>query len=483
MTGLGDVTRAAGPSPRGAHPSAAQLRAIDLFVDLTDPELEAWAAAATLLDGTAGTMIAEQDKTVTGLILLLEGTIETLVGDGTSDEPIGDHVAPTWLGAVPTLMQVASAVRMVAKTDVRMAIIDPEEFIDLLLANRPLFRRVMSTVRPVVRRVTAIENSRERLASLGTMAAGLAHELNNPAAAAKRAAADLADTLEVLSSTVAVLVESGVERGQAAELVALQREAVAACATRTALSGLDAADAEDAISDALAQAGVADAWRIAEPLAAAGLDVAFVERVADAAGAAAAATLRWIAASLAARELAGELGESTDRISELVSAVKRYAYMDRGGLVEIDVHEGLETTLTILGHKLKHTAIEVARDYDRTLPRLTVHGAELNQVWTNLLDNAIDALGDSGTITITTRRDGGCVEIDIADDGPGVAPEIRAHLFDPFFTTKGVGAGTGLGLDTARRIIVDRHRGSLTLESEPGRTVFRARLPTNGATT
>jgi signal transduction histidine kinase len=188
--------------------------------------------------------------------------------------------------------------------------------------------------------------------------------------------------------------------------------------------------------------------------------------------------VRWIAASLLARELAAELAESTERMSKLVGAVKMYAYMDRGGLVAIDVREGLDTTLTILGHKLKHTTIEVKRELAEDLPRFQAYGAELNQVWTNLLDNAIDALGDSGTITISARRDGDCVEVDIADDGPGVPPEAQERIFDPFFTTKEVGKGTGLGLDTARRIVVDRHHGSLTLESEPGRTVFRVRLPT-----
>jgi len=188
--------------------------------------------------------------------------------------------------------------------------------------------------------------------------------------------------------------------------------------------------------------------------------------------------VRWIAASLLARELAAELAESTERMSKLVAAVKTYAYMDRGALVEIDVREGLDTTLTILGHKLKHTTIEVERDFADDLPRFQAYGAELNQVWTNLLDNAIDALGDSGTITISARRDGDCVEVDIADDGPGVPAEAREHIFDPFFTTKEAGKGTGLGLDTARRIVADRHHGSLALESEPGRTVFRVRLPT-----
>jgi signal transduction histidine kinase len=164
-------------------------------------------------------------------------------------------------------------------------------------------------------------------------------------------------------------------------------------------------------------------------------------------------------------------------MSSLVGAVKSYAYMDRGELVEIDLHEGLETTIAVLGHKLKHTSIDVVRDYDRELPRLTVHGSELNQVWTNLLDNAIDSLGANGTITVATRRDGDCALVDISDDGPGIDPAIVDRVFDSFFTTKDVGEGTGLGLATARRIVVDRHDGSLTVDSQPGRTTFHVWLP------
>jgi signal transduction histidine kinase len=164
-------------------------------------------------------------------------------------------------------------------------------------------------------------------------------------------------------------------------------------------------------------------------------------------------------------------------MSALVSAVKSYAYMDRGELVEVDVHEGLETTLTVLGYKLKHTTIEVVRDYDDDLPKLTARGSELNQVWTNLLDNAIDALGETGTIRITTRLDGDSAVVEIADDGPGIPAEAREHIFDPFFTTKDVGHGTGLGLGTVRTIVVDRHDGSLAVQSEPGGTAFRVRLP------
>jgi signal transduction histidine kinase len=326
-------------------------------------------------------------------------------------------------------------------------------------------------------RLTSIEQNRERLASLGTMAAGLAHELNNPASAARRAAAELTDALDVISSAIATFVEAGVERKEAQGLVALQQEALANLDGGTALDALDAADAEDELLAQLESLGVREAWRLAEPLAAAGVDEAWLRRVADLAGPATEAALRWVAATLSAGRLAAELCESTDRMSGLVKAVKTYAYMDRGELVEVDLHEGLETTLVVLGHKLKHTEIEVVRDYDRGLPKLTVHGSELNQVWTNLLHNAIQALGDRGTITISTRADGSCAVVEITDDGPGVPPEAQEHVFDPFFTTKEVGHGTGLGLATARRIVVDRHRGSLTLDSRPGRTTFRVTLP------
>jgi signal transduction histidine kinase len=467
-------------SGRG-HPTVAELRAIDLFTDLTDAEVRAWADAAVLYDASAGEPISESGRPSQGLTLLLEGRIELLGRDGTVEDRIGYQLAPTWIGATPTLIQGLNAVTQRADTDVRYALVATDDFIDLIRAHKPVFQRVMAIVRPVIARVAQREQQHERLESLGTMAAGLAHELNNPASAARRTAADLADALTVLSKTVGVFVESGIEREDAARLVALQTAALERCAARSPLAGLDAADLEDELTDALTELGVSEAWTLSAPLAAAGIDRAFIGQVADVAGENAPKTLRWITASLSARQLAAELAQSTDQMGRLVSAIKSYAYMDRGEVVQVDVHEGLETTLTILGHKLKHTSIEVTRDYDSSLGKLTVHGAELNQVWTNLLDNAIDALGDSGRITITTRADGDCAEIDIADDGPGIPDDIRSRVFDPFFTTKDVGQGTGLGLDTARRIIVDRHHGSLTLESAPGATVFRARVPIDGS--
>ena len=457
--------------------TAADLRPVDLFDDLDDEQLGEWAAVAQLQTPAPGDVLIEEDKEPGAVMLLLDGHAQALLIDGGRTEPVGRQRAPTWSGAIAVVTQSSIGVRMVAETPCRVAWIPGEDFRRLAMAQPSVHQRVMRQVAPVMTRVAAVEQNRERLAALGTMAAGLAHELNNPAAAAQRAAQQLAEAIDIVGSTIGRFVESGVERADAETLVELQRVALAGAGERTPLDALDAADAEDDLADRLEALDVAEPWRVAEPLAAAGIDEAWLERVAAAAGPATDSAVGWVAAMLAAQGLAAELQESTQRMSDLVAAVKTYAYMDRGELVEVDLHEGLETTLKVLGHKLKHTAIEVVRDYDRGLPKLTVHGGELNQVWTNLLDNAIDALGERGTITITTRRENASALVDISDDGPGIPAEARERVFESFYTTKDVGRGSGLGLATARRIVVDRHNGALTFDSEPGRTTFHVALP------
>ena len=368
-------------------------------------------------------------------------------------------------------------------TPCRLALVDAADFRRLALAQPVVHERVMRQVAPVMSRLHG-DRAEPRAARLAR------HDGRRPRARAQQpggrraraASAQIADALDVISSTLGRFVEAGIERDEAEQLVALQREAIAGADGRTALDALDAADAEDELRDRLEDLGVAE--RVAARRAARGgrrRRRSGSSASHALAGPATDAALGWVAATLTARGLAAELQESTARMSELVGAVKTYAYMDRGDLVEVDIHEGLETTLVVLGHKLKHTSIEVERHYDRTLPKLTVRGSELNQVWTNLLDNAIGALGDSGTITITTRRDGDGAVVEIADDGPGMPEENRDRIFDAFFTTKDVGQGTGLGLSTARQIVVDRHGGSLTLDSRPGATIFRVSLPLSPA--
>ena len=455
----------------------ADLRAIDLFDDLDDMQLQEWLAVARPYAFEPGEVLAEQGEVPPGVQFLLEGSVETFLIDQERSERVGRQQAPTWMLAIAAMTGGTLGVQMVAETACRVAIVDRDDFRRLAFAQPTVHDRVMRQVAPVMTRLTAIEQNRERLAALGTMAAGLAHELNNPAAAARRAAAQMAEALDVVSSTLGRFVESGMERAEAAQLVELHQQALDAAAGRTALDALDAADAEDELVAQLEELGVPEPWWLAEPLAAAGIDEDWVARVHALAGPATDAALAWLAATLTAKGLAAELEESTRRMSDLVGAVKSYAYVDRGALVEVDLHEGLETTLVVLGHKLKHTSIDVVRDYDRTLPKLTIRGSELNQVWTNLLDNAIDALGEGGTITIATRRDGDAAVVEIGDDGPGIPPEIRERIFDSFFTTKDVGYGTGLGLATARRVVVDGHDGALTVDSQPGRTTFQVRLP------
>jgi signal transduction histidine kinase len=460
--------------------SVGDLRPVDLFDDLDDARLAEWAAVAQRVRYEPGGLLAEQGAEVDGLSCLLEGEAQTSIVHEGRTEPVGRQIGPTWVGAISVLTRGPLAVRMEAITPCEVALIPADDFRRLARAHAPVHERIMRQMQPVLSRLAGAEQNRERLESLGTMAAGLAHELNNPAAAVKRAASDLADALEVISATIGQFVEAGVDREGAARLVALQHEALVRAKQRTKLQGLDAADAEDAMLERLEDLGVPEPWRVAEPLAAAGVDDAWLAEVSERAGSATGAAVRWVAASLTARALAADLHDSASRMGDLVTAIKSYAYLDRGSVVAADIHEGLETTLIVLGHKLKHTSIEVVRDYDRALPALTVRGSELNQVWTNIIDNAIDAMGESGTLTISTRLDGPCVRVDIADDGPGIPPEARSHVLDPFFTTKPVGQGTGLGLDTARRIVEERHSGTLGFDTGDSGTTFHVWLPIEG---
>lgn len=336
----------------------------------------------------------------------------------------------------------------------------------------------------------------EKLAALGKLSAGLAHELNNPAAAAIRAARHLRESLNHLQRQTLSLLQQTLSVRQGQKLYQIQ-EFASSCSGTTALSPLEQSEREDLLADWLEAHDIANSWELAAGLAGAGVDEADLNQLEtmferqDLSN-----ILSWLEGSLTVASLIYQVEHSTERISALVKALKSYAYMDQAPIQEIDIHQGLEDTLTILQHKLKQ-GITVQREYDSALPKICAYGSELNQVWTNLIDNAIDALlahqksakhnSDQSNaidelsyqpqITLRTCQRSGQVLVEIMDNGPGIPESIQSRIFEPFFTTKGVGEGTGLGLDIARRIVVKRHSGSIRVTSEPGKTHFQICLP------
>ena len=324
------------------------------------------------------------------------------------------------------------------------------------------------------RSIESTARQRESLVALGTLAAGLAHEINNPASAATRAVDALQAACATLVSSLGRLAGGELSADQLAALEGLRHELEPRAADPDPLAR---ADREQALSSWLARNGVPGAWTIAPPLAAAGADPAWCARAAAVLeGPALAPGLEWVAATLSAASLLGEVKESTRRISELVAAVRSYSQLDRSSLQQVDVTDGLDSTLVMLGHKLRG-GVTVLREYGDGVPRIEAYAGELNRVWTNLIDNAVDAMDGAGTLRLATRVEGDSVVVEVGDTGPGMAPEVADRAFEAFYTTKDVGRGTGLGLDIARRIVEERHGGAIAIDSRPGGTVLRVRIP------
>ena len=300
--------------------------------------------------------------------------------------------------------------------------------------------------------------------------------MNNPAAAALRATADLRPALHLLQGVVGWLASADLPSDRLRGLLSLKSDALGAV-QRPARSAIELANAEDEAGTWLDGHGVDSSWSLASTFTSVGLGESWLDRASNVLGASELSPgLNWIAATLLATTLVDQVDDAVGRIAQLVTAVKEYSYMDRAPEQEVNVHEGIEKTLLVLGHKLR-PGIQIVREYDQRLPAIQANGAELNQVWTNLIDNAIDALDGHGQIFIRTRHDDDAVVVEIADQGPGIPGDLVSRIFDPFFTTKEVGKGTGLGLDIVRRIVVDAHHGEISVESTPGDTRFVVRLP------
>jgi signal transduction histidine kinase len=313
--------------------------------------------------------------------------------------------------------------------------------------------------------------------ALGSLTAGLTHELNNPAAAVVRASDALSERLSKMRGKLAALSAGKLRGEQLQALVGIQDAAVERMKSVPRRSPLEVNDAEDEMADWLDDHRIPGSGELAAVLVAGGLDIDWADEVADAVGEGnLPSAMGWLGYTVETQTLLGEIGDAATRISGLLGSARQYSQMDRAPQQHVDIHELLDATVAMLGHKIGDK-VKVVTDYDRTLPQLDVYAAELNQVWTNLIDNAIDAMNGVGTITICTKREDNDALIEISDTGSGIPADIRDRIFEPFFSTKEVGRGTGLGLDISWRIVVKKHHGDIRVESRPGNTTFQIRLP------
>ncbi len=449
------------------------MRPIGLFHGSDDDLLATLLEVGTEVSFRSGDVLFQENHPAEHWWVLLDGSVDLLRHVGRDETQLGVmDVAGRWAGGFRAWDEhgayLATGRAATAGRVLRMAADDLRR---LWAARFPLGLHLIEGVSRSARNYESMARQREALAALGTLAAGLAHELNNPAAAATRAVDALGEAYDGLLSSLRRLVALPIRAEQFDRIDALRQE----LGPRPS-DPIDLADREDALADWLSARSVQQDWVLAPVLAAAGADVDWCERVAEAGGGAALeAALDWVANTLTATGLLDEVKESTRRISDLVAAVKSYSQLDRAAMQTTDLVEGLESTLVMLAHRIPDDVV-VVRDYGADVPPIHALAAELNQVWTNLITNALDAMDGRGTLRLSTRLGRGAVIVDVADTGHGMSAETRKHAFDPFYTTKGVGEGTGLGLDISRRI-VDRHRGDISIETEPGATVLRVRLP------
>jgi signal transduction histidine kinase len=465
--------------------SPDELRTLFLFEKLTGAQLDWLCQRGRVEVIPAGPVYAEGDP-ATSFYVLLEGTVVLSRRVGADDIEQGRTskrgvYAGAWQAYLgDRVPQVYNSSMRVAEPS-RLFVLDAGVIAELMHEWFPMAVHLLEGMFFFRQNMQELTGQRERLLALGSLSAGLTHELNNPAAAAVRAAAALRDRITGMRRKLGTIAAAPDHAATLETLIRLQEETAERVPKAQALPALEASDREDAIADWLDSHGVSDGWQLAPVFVAAGLDAAWLAHVAAAVDAPALeGALRWLYDTVETELLMNEIEDSVTRISTLVGAAKQYSQLDRAPHQVVNVHELLDSTLAMLAGKVP-PGIRVVKDYDRSLPAIPAYAAELNQVWTNLIDNAVSAMGEAGVLTVRTGLDRDHVSVDICDTGPGIPAEIRERIFEPFFTTKPVGQGTGLGLDITWRIVVNKHHGDIGVESVPGSTRFRVRLPVNPA--
>jgi signal transduction histidine kinase len=450
-----------------------KLYNLPLFEDLTDDELEWVQKNSSERRLETGEYFVREGERTEHFYVVLEGELQvTRLFDG-KPKVMGTTPVGIIGNELPLLYGTPASSTARAIMPSRLLVFHLRAFREMFAACPTVGAKVLRIAAERTRNVAGLIKQQEKMAALGKLAAGLAHELNNPSSAARRAASTLRTALPELQASTVQLCGLGLSAGQFDTLLAFQ----AAVAARPApsLGPLDRSDREDELGMWLDERGVENGWDLAPAFVERDVSAAELDRLgADLPPGSVPAVLGWLQQALDAASLLGEIEHSSERIAELVKAVKNYTYMDQAPLQEINLHDGLETTLTVMRHKLKN--VEVVRQYDPDLPRIMARGGELNQVWTNLIDNAVDAMEGKGTIWLITRCEASFVMVEVADSGPGIPPEIIGRIFEPFFTTKGIGVGSGMGLEITYQII-HQHSGTIEVQSQPGRTRFIVRLP------
>ena len=458
-----------------------ELLKLELFQKLPSDRLEWVCDRATEIEVARGDTLVKEGDIHRGFFILTSGTMSiTRFSEGV-EMPIGQHQAPSFFGEIQIMTDDLVPVTLRAISDCQIYELESEDFLQLVHQCRDFERMVFRTVQSRVKGLQSFIQNREKMAALGTLAAGLAHELNNPAAAVVRALKDIMPAMLELQRMNLVYGQRNVDEAHTARWLKVRDDGYDFIA-RDKSDSLKMMDREDALLDWLEDYGVAEAWKLAEPLAAGNVKPEILdelmERWRDDTTELRDMGLRWLALSFEVMTMIQSGLRGAERVSELVQSMRSYSHLDRGAKQQVDVHQGIEDTIQLLSHKLKQ-GVRVKRTYDRSLPKIMAFGSELNQVWTNLIDNSIDAMEDKGDLEIITVNKGDRIVVKIIDSGAGIPLEIQSRIFELFFTTKTVGKGSGLGLDTVRRIVENRHRGSLSVESEPGRTCFAIYLPVN----